>query len=46
MKRPGSWLAGLKAAWRRWFNHQARAADGVFQRRVEPLTGGPPRKRP
>jgi hypothetical protein len=35
-----AWLARLTIAWQRWNAYQADAAEeGVFQRRVDPLSG-------
>jgi hypothetical protein len=32
-------LSALKAAWLQWSGHQLAAADAIFQRRIDPLTG-------
>jgi hypothetical protein len=34
-------LSALKAAWLRWNELQVAAADTVFQRRIDALTGSP-----
>jgi hypothetical protein len=34
-------LSSLKAAWLQWNELQAAAADTVFQRRIDALTGSP-----